>query len=88
MGGDMNTADATVRVLNDGPTVLAAHGGSLLEAAQKTGVEVPTLCHHVDLLHDGFCRLCLVDVAGESSVAARDWYWLTFTSRATPTQTI
>lgn len=37
-------------------------GASILEAAKAAGVEIPTLCYHKDLLPDGSCRFCTVEV--------------------------
>ncbi|MCP5107224.1 MAG: 2Fe-2S iron-sulfur cluster binding domain-containing protein [bacterium] len=34
----------------------------LLQAIQKAGVQVPTLCHHKDLTPTGICRLCVCEV--------------------------
>ena len=39
-------------------------GTSILEAAQKTGVIIPTLCFHKDLCIAGNCRVCVVEIAG------------------------
>jgi formate dehydrogenase major subunit len=39
-------------------------GSSILEAARRAGVEVPTLCHDDRLKPAGACRLCLVRVKG------------------------
>ncbi|MCK5577532.1 MAG: FAD-dependent oxidoreductase, partial [Dehalococcoidales bacterium] len=33
-----------------------------LQAAQSTGIYIPTLCYHPDLLPYGGCRLCIVEV--------------------------
>ncbi len=37
-------------------------GTRLLSALEKTGVKVPTLCHHKALTPYGACRLCVVEV--------------------------
>lgn len=37
-------------------------GSSILEAAELAGVEIPTLCYHKDLMPDGSCRFCTVEV--------------------------
>lgn len=39
-------------------------GSTVLEAATKAGVSIPTLCHHPKLTPYGSCRLCLVQVEG------------------------
>lgn len=41
-------------------------GSTLLEAARQAGVHVPTLCHHPRLQSNPVCRMCLVEVAGQS----------------------
>ncbi|MBD3675781.1 MAG: formate dehydrogenase subunit alpha [Planctomycetaceae bacterium] len=45
-------------------------GQTILEAAEATGVEIPTLCHHRDLTPVGACRLCLVEVSGRNTPVA------------------
>lgn len=47
--------------INDQPVTVPA-GTTVLEAAQKLGVEIPTLCHHPELVPGGACRLCVVEV--------------------------
>lgn len=37
---------------------------TVLQAAQRAGIVIPTLCHHKDLTPYGGCRLCSVDVRG------------------------
>lgn len=39
-------------------------GTTVLDAALKAGVNIPTLCHHPKLHPYGACRLCLVEVQG------------------------
>lgn len=46
----------------DGKEVKAAEGMTILEAAQKADVFIPTLCHHQKLEPYGVCRLCTVEV--------------------------
>jgi bidirectional [NiFe] hydrogenase diaphorase subunit len=46
----------------DGIKVAAKEGTTLLEAAQKEGIYIPTLCHHEKLEPFGGCRLCIVEV--------------------------
>ncbi len=45
----------------DGKAVGARKGMTILEAAQSTGVSIPTLCYHEKLAHFGGCRLCIVE---------------------------
>lgn len=46
----------------DGREVKAEQGMTVLEAAQKAGIHIPTLCHHEKLEPYGGCRLCMVEV--------------------------
>jgi bidirectional [NiFe] hydrogenase diaphorase subunit len=46
----------------DGKEVKAEAGMTVLDAARKEGITIPTLCHHEKLEAFGGCRLCLVEV--------------------------
>ena len=46
----------------DGRQVEAKEGMSILEAAQKVGIDIPSLCHHELLEPYGACRICTVEV--------------------------
>jgi bidirectional [NiFe] hydrogenase diaphorase subunit len=46
----------------DGKEVAAEEGMTVLEAARRAGLFIPTLCHHEKLEPFGACRLCLVEV--------------------------
>lgn len=46
----------------DGKTVKAAAGTSVLDAAKRAGISIPTLCHHEMLEPHGMCRICMVEV--------------------------
>ncbi|MBU2599926.1 FAD-dependent oxidoreductase [bacterium] len=37
-------------------------GTKILEAAQRSGIKIPTLCHHKALSSYGACRLCIVEI--------------------------
>jgi NADH dehydrogenase/NADH:ubiquinone oxidoreductase subunit G len=37
---------------------------TILKAAEEVGVHIPTLCHIPDLVPDGNCRICVVEVEG------------------------
>ncbi|MFH1242710.1 MAG: 2Fe-2S iron-sulfur cluster-binding protein, partial [Pseudomonadota bacterium] len=44
----------------NGNTVEGEEGQSILQVAEKVGVEIPTLCYHKALEPAGMCRLCVV----------------------------
>lgn len=46
----------------NGKRVKAKENATLLEVIRKTGIPIPTLCYHPDLLPHGSCRLCTVEV--------------------------
>ena len=46
----------------DGIPVEVEKGTTILQAARQIGVEIPTLCYLEDVLPDGSCRLCVVEV--------------------------
>ena len=43
---------------------------TILEAARKAGVVIPTLCHHEKLQPFGACRLCIVEVGDARKLVA------------------
>jgi len=46
----------------DGQKVEVEEGTTVLEAADKLNIAIPTLCHHEDLSPFGSCRLCTVEI--------------------------
>ena len=53
-----------IRLSIDGQEVCVPAGATVLEAAQKVGIYVPTLCHDPHLKPYGACRLCIVQIDG------------------------
>jgi len=52
----------------DGATVLFESGQTILAAARRAGIAVPTLCDYQDTMPTGACRVCVVEVAGNRSL--------------------
>lgn len=48
----------------DGHSVTVAAGTTVLEAAKKVGVDIPTICYHEACTANALCRLCVVEVEG------------------------
>jgi bidirectional [NiFe] hydrogenase diaphorase subunit len=46
----------------NGKEIGAHPGETILEAASRVGIEIPTLCHHPALTPSGACRLCSVEI--------------------------
>ena len=51
-----------VKLTIDGIQVEAEKGTSVLHAAESVGIKIPTLCYIKDLLPDGSCRMCMVEI--------------------------
>lgn len=47
-------------------SVTVNKGASILEASLSAGIYIPTLCYHPNLPSDGSCKLCVVEVEGQS----------------------
>ena len=52
----------TVALTIDGVETTVREGTTVLEAARRAGVYIPTLCHDDDLEPYGACRLCIVEI--------------------------
>lgn len=53
----------------DGREVQAVQGETILQAADRMGVEIPRLCYKDGYRADGNCRSCVVEVKGERVLA-------------------
>ncbi|MBR3368060.1 MAG: [Lachnospiraceae bacterium] len=53
-----------VNVIINGIAVKVPEKTTILEAAEKAGVRIPTLCYMKDLNEIGACRICVVEVEG------------------------
>ena len=51
-------------IVIDGNEVPFKEGETVLEAAAKVGIDIPTLCYDPRLDSAGACRMCLVEVEG------------------------
>ena len=50
--------------------VSVKEGSTILEAAERLGIRIPTLCYHKDLCVAGNCRVCLVEVKNSKTLQA------------------
>ena len=55
-----------LKIQIDGKEITAEKGTTIFEAAEKSGIRIPTLCHHRGLLPSGSCRICVVEVEGSN----------------------
>ncbi|MBN2342871.1 MAG: (2Fe-2S)-binding protein [Deltaproteobacteria bacterium] len=72
-----------VTVSFDGTDVQVAPGTTILDAAQRVGVRIPTLCTHEDLCVVGNCRICVVEVEGRDALQAACAFPVTESIRVT-----
>jgi NADH-quinone oxidoreductase subunit G/NADP-reducing hydrogenase subunit HndD len=54
----------------DGKKVEVPKGATILDAAKKLGIRIPTLCYHPELSLEGACRVCVVEVEGARTLVA------------------
>lgn len=59
-----------IKVKIDGIEVEVNKSTTILNAAKKAGIKIPTLCYHDDLCVSGICRICLVEVKGMNTLQA------------------
>ncbi|MBM7854793.1 putative molibdopterin-dependent oxidoreductase YjgC [Desulfohalotomaculum tongense] len=53
---------STITLTINGQQVTVPAGSTILKAAEKLGVFIPTLCHHPQLTAVASCRICVVEV--------------------------
>ena len=58
-----------VNLTIDGKPVQVEEGATILEAAQKLDINIPTLCYHPDQAVKANCRICVVEVVGERNLS-------------------
>jgi len=63
-------SDKNVTLTIDGLSVTVPEGMTILEAARKVNVKIPTLCDHPDLCRRAVCRMCVVENDGRGKLLA------------------
>ncbi len=74
---DADAIGAQITITIDGIDLKVPMGTTVLEAAKKVGVHIPTLCHHQDLCMAGVCRICVVEVEKQRTLQAACAYPIT-----------
>ena len=59
---------ATVKAVINGIPVEAEKGASILDAAKKVQIKIPTLCKHPDLTASAACGICVVKIKGSNKM--------------------
>ncbi len=57
-------AEKLIKIYIDNQQVEVPEGSTILDAAKKLKIHIPTLCYHEDLCIAGNCRVCVVEVEG------------------------
>jgi NADH:ubiquinone oxidoreductase subunit E len=57
-----------VSLIIDGKSVSSPPGTTILDAAEKVGIEIPRLCHQEGIEPSGNCRICVVEVEGSRTL--------------------
>ena len=67
------TEATTITITINDRQVQVAPGTTVLAAAQKLGIEIPTLCHHEALSPEASCRVCIVEMSVEKQGKTYRW---------------
>jgi formate dehydrogenase major subunit len=69
MAANPDSIFETIEFTLNGSSVEALPGETILQAAERTGIEIPHLCYTEGLRADGNCRACVVEIDGERVLA-------------------
>ncbi len=59
-----------VKLYINNQEIVVPEGTTILEAAKKIGINIPTLCYHPDQTIKANCRVCVVEVKGSRKLSA------------------
>ena len=54
----------TIKLTVNGTLIEAVEGSTILQACKRNNIEIPALCYLDELVPDGACRMCYVEVEG------------------------
>lgn len=57
-----------IQVEIDGQTTCGQENNTILQVAERIGIEIPALCYSPDLSPTGVCRICVVEVEGSRTL--------------------
>ena len=60
---------AAIEFTLNGTAVTALPGETLIQVADRIGVDIPRLCYKPGMRPDGNCRSCMVEIKGERVLA-------------------
>ena len=73
-------AEKKVKIEIDGVATEVPEGTTVLEAARKLNIDIPTLCYHEALEPYGACRLCIAEMSVEKNGSKKSWVGTTCTT--------
>ncbi|HET6832889.1 MAG TPA: NADH-quinone oxidoreductase subunit NuoG [Acidimicrobiales bacterium] len=56
------SGEHVLSVTIDGRTITAAKGELVIDAAERSGIYIPSFCYHPRMRSVGMCRMCIVDI--------------------------
>ena len=60
----------SLKITINNQTFNADENETILDVAHRNGIDIPTLCYHKDLTPTGNCRICVVEVEKQRTLAA------------------
>ncbi len=69
MSANPDTIFETIEFTLNGKSIEALPDETIIQAAKRTGTEIPHLCYTESLRSDGNCRACMVEIEGERVLA-------------------
>ena len=69
MSANPDTIFETIEFTLNGVSIEALPGETIIQAAKRTGTDIPHLCYTEGLRSDGNCRACMVEIEGERVLA-------------------
>jgi formate dehydrogenase major subunit len=69
MSANPDSIFETIEFILNGQSIEALPDETIIQAAKRTGTEIPHLCYTEGLRSDGNCRACMVEIEGERVLA-------------------
>lgn len=61
---------AEINLQINGQRIAVEEGTTVLEAARRLKIDIPTFCHDPELTSPGSCRICVVEIQGFRNLPA------------------
>ncbi len=57
-----------IKLIINGKECVGSSGSTILEIAERNGIDIPTLCHNESVRHYGACGICVVEAEGSGKL--------------------